>query len=503
MASTLDAAYGDDGRRLRDHAGRGAMWSIGVQWSIRLSGLITFVILGRLLAPEDFGAIALASTLVVILSSLSDFGFAAYLVQADDPGQRTFSTAFWFSATAGVVLAAVLVGAAWPLAMLLGAPGTGPVLAAVSLSVLLDSFKGVPTALLKRRFDFRSLAVRRLVGVVVGQVVAIALAVGGAGVWALVAQVWAVSIVSLVATWAAAHWRPSMQFSVTDARLIGGYGVHVLGSDLLWNGMQWITDGLVSRFLGLQQLGYLSMASRVVQMTVDVAAAAGQQVAVPLFASVKHQRQRLANAYLTGVAIVTTVLVPTLAGLAVNAHLLVPAVLGQRWEPAVPVFQLMALVGMARAVGALDLPVLLGVGRPRLLLAVRTVTAGAIVAVTAVTAHVSVYAVAAGFAAVSAVIAPVQLSLVSRVIGVRPATSLRRVLPPLLLTIVSSAPAVLWTATMTGRLPALVVAATSLLLLAAVHIALVWLLQRDVFRAIAGIVTSLLARLPRRGPSHR
>ena len=494
MTTSPSTEYGSAPGRLRDHAGRGAMWTIGVQWSIRLSGLVTFVVLARLLAPADFGAIALASTLAVILSSLSDFGFAAYLVQASKPDQRDLSTAFWFSAAAGTVLAAGLAAAAWPLSEVLRAPQAAPVIAAIGLSVFLDAFKSVPTVLLKRRFHFRALAMRRLVGVVAGQVVAIVMAVTGAGVWALVGQVWTVSAVTLVLTWAAARWRPSLRFSARVARRIAGYGVHVVGSDLVWNGMTWVTDGLVSRYLGLQQLGYLTMANRVVQMTVDTAAAAGQQVAVALFASVKAQHGRLTNAYLSGVSIAVSVLVPGLLWLAVNAPELVPGVLGSKWTAAVPVFQLVAIGAVGKAVGVVDLPLLLGTGRPRLLFAVRSVIAGLVVAVTVVTAQVSIEAVAAGMAAVYLLAAPVQLVIVTGVLGIARAVAFGRVGALLGVSLLALAPSAALTLLTAQRWPWFVVVAVSGLLLAAFQALLLRLLLPSVWQHLVGMLGGALRR---------
>jgi O-antigen/teichoic acid export membrane protein len=497
VTTNAGTGFGPSGR-LRDHASRGAMWTVGMQWSIRISAFVTFVVLGRLLAPQDFGAIALASTLTLILSAFADFGFSAYLVQASDPTRRDISTAFWFSAAAGALLAVGLAVCAWPLAELLGAPGAAPVFAAVSLSVLLDSLKGVPTALLKRRFDFRALAVRRIVAVLIGQVVAIVLAVTGAGVWALVGQVWTVSVVSLVATWVVVGWRPSLQFSVSTARSIARYGVNVLGSDLVWNGMSWVTDGIVSRVLGLQQLGYLVMANRVVQMTVDTAVVTGQQVAVSLFASIKHQRDRLVNAYLTSLALATSLLVPGLLALALNSHLLVPGLLGDKWLPAVPLFELVAIAGAARALGVVDPPLLLGTGRPRMLFGLRLTTAVLIIGSTAVLARVSVEAVAAGFAVVYTVMAPVQLLVMGRVLGIGAWRVFGTVLPIVGISLLAIAPAALWTWRMEDVAAPLVVTAVSLLIAAATQLLLLRVLRRAVWSTMRGMATSLLARRRRR-----
>lgn len=463
-----------------------------MQWTIRVSAFVTFVVLGRLLAPQDFGAIALASTLVLILSALSDFGFAAYLVQATRLSRLEENSAFWFSATAGTVLSLLLVAGAWPLADLLGAPEAAPVLAAVSLSVFLDSLKSVPTALLKRRFAFRALAARRMVAVVLGQVVAIAMAFAGAGVWSLVGQVWTVSIVSLVATWVAARWRPSLEFSRSAAAGIARYGVNVLGSDLVFNGSVWVLDSIVTRLLGLQQLGYLVMANRVVQMTVDTASVAGQQVGISLFASIKHQRERLVSAYVSGLSLSSAVLMPGLLGLVVNAPLLIPGLLGDKWIPAVPLFQLVALAGVGRAVGVVDVPLLLGVGRPRLLFLLRAVTAAVVIGTTLVTAQVSTVAVATGYAVVYGLVAPVQLAIVSRSLGIELRRSFSAVVPVLLISVAATVPAAAVTQAFADAEVPLLVVAGSLMVLAAFQLLLLRLLRRSLWDTATGMVRSVV-----------
>ena len=208
MASNDFAQYGGQNSRLRDEAARGAIWSLAAQWGIKMSGLVTFVILARILAPEQFGVMALASTLAFVLTLLADFGFSAYLIQATNPDQRTFSTAFWVSVSTSAALALLLVALAWPLSDFFEAPEAAPVIAALSMTVLVDSLRSVPGALLKRRFQFGALAMQMLVGNITGQIVAIGLALAGAGVWALVGQAWTLSLVSLVLIVRAARWRP-------------------------------------------------------------------------------------------------------------------------------------------------------------------------------------------------------------------------------------------------------------------------------------------------------
>ena len=174
----------------------------------RLSGLVTIAILTRLISPEDFGIVAAASTITPFVLLLSDSGLTIYLVQVKQLDQRLLSTGFWFSVSAAIALAAVLAGFAPVIASPFHLPEAAPVLRGLSLSAVILVLGSVPWALLKRAMQFRLLAKMTLVGVFVGQVVAILLAFRGAGAWALVMQLIAYQAVCCVWGWKAAGWRP-------------------------------------------------------------------------------------------------------------------------------------------------------------------------------------------------------------------------------------------------------------------------------------------------------
>lgn len=490
-----NARYGHDGRRLRDHAARGAAWSLIAQWSMRLSGLVTFVILARLLAPEDFGAIALASALVLALSWLADFGFSAYLVQADDPDQRLFSTAFWFSLAGGLVLAVGLALAAWPISEVVRAPEAAPVIAAVSLSVFVDSLTNVPTALLRRRFQFKTLAVQALAATASGQAVAVALAFSGAGVWALVGQVWTLGVVGLLIVWRSARWRPSLEFSPVLARKIAGFGIHVIGASIVDQASMWISNGLISRYLGLQQLGYVAMANRIVVMAVETVNHAAYQFGTPLLASVKDQPERLRRAWAAGQTIVTAAIVPTLGALAINADLLIPTVLGEKWAPAVPVFQLLAIGGIGRVVGwTVNRPLLLAIGRPELSMYPTVAASLLVVVATFLAAQVSITAVAAVNAAVYVTFVPIKLVIVTRTLRLPVARTSWEVLRPAGIAVLAGIPAYVVTLVFRGDVPDLLLAMASIGLFAVIHAALLRLLAPSVWSNMMGMVETIIRR---------
>ena len=499
MASNDFARYGGQSSRLRDEAARGAVWSLAAQWAIKMSGLVTFVILARILVPEQFGVMALASTLAVVLTLLADFGFSAYLIQASDPDQRTFSTAFWVSISTSVALALLLTAVAWPLSDFFEAPEAAPVIAALSLTVLVDSLRSVPGALLKRRFQFGALAMQMLVGNLSGQVMAIGLAVAGAGVWALVGQAWTLSVVSLVLIVRAARWRPSMEFSGSTALLIARYGAHVIGAGLAGQMAKWLTNGITSRYLGLTAVGYLAMSQRITMVAVETVGHASNQFANSLFASVKHDSARLRNAYLSGQTLVGAVAVPLLAILAINAELLIPTLLGEEWRGAVPVFQLLALGGIGQVLAwTINRPLLLAIGRPEISMYVTVAFSITLVISVLVTAHISLVAVAAAQAGSHLLFAPISLMLTSRVIGISSGAVFWRTGRVLILAATASVPAYLVTETLAQTLPGLLAAGVSIAVYAAIYVVLLRLFEKAAWTNMVGMLQSLRDRARRR-----
>jgi O-antigen/teichoic acid export membrane protein len=499
MTSNDFAQYGGQNRRLRDEAARGALWSLAAQWGIKMSGLVTFVILARILAPEQFGVMALGSTLAFVLTLLADFGFSAYLIQATNPDQRTFSTAFWVSVGTSAALALLLVALAWPLSDLFEAPEAAPVIAALSVTVLVDSLRSVPGALLKRRFQFGALAMQMLVGNVAGQIMAIGLALAGAGVWALVGQAWTLSLVSLLLIVRAARWRPSLEFSGSTALLIARYGGHVIGAGLAGQLAKWLTSGITSRYLGLTAVGYLAMSQRITMVAVETVGHASNQFANSLFASVKHDSARLQNAYLSGQTLVGAVAVPLLAVLTINAELLIPTLLGEDWRGAVPVFQLLALGGIGQVLAwTINRPLLLAVGRPEISMFVTLAFSITLVVSVLVTAQISLVAVAAAQAGSQLLFAPISLVLTSRAIGIPSGAVFWRSGRVLLLAAAAAIPSYLTTEALAASLPPLLATSASIAVYTGGYVIMLRTVEKAVWTTIVGMLQSLLNRARRR-----
>jgi PST family polysaccharide transporter len=315
----------------------------------RASGFIITAILARKLSPEDFGLMALTVITVNLMSSLQTMGISAALVQRLDLNDEHVATAFWLNSGAGAVLAAAGMALSHPLTILFKEPRIAPLLAVMMLTLPLNGMGWASDALLQRRLAFRQIAIIEWVSSLGSGLVGVALALAGAGVWSLVAQYVAASVLMTGGRLLAAGWLPRLIFSAKRARELSSFSVNALGYMIVNYGMRNVDNALVGGFLGAEALGYYSLAYNLILMPGMSLSGLVGRVAFPALASVQNDLPRFRRAYLRMLRVISTVTLPFIVGLGATAPLFIAAIYGARWMPVVPVLQILFIIGVFEA----------------------------------------------------------------------------------------------------------------------------------------------------------
>lgn len=483
-------------------AASGILWLTLQKWVIRIFGFITIMVLTRILTPAEFGTVAAAGTVLPFFYLLADLGFAAYIVQVDRTDRRMLSTAFWFSMSAGTVLCAALVLLAPLLGLAFSDDQVVPVLQVLALWVVVTAVGSVPSAILRREMRFATLAVQGAVAALIAQIVAVAMALTGLGVWALVAQSLVAPVVMTALAWRAAGWRPSLMFSLPDFRRMAGFGSQVLGVELVAMLRAWGEAAVISRVLGITALGHMSIAQRLVQIVQELTGSAIVPVTNVAFAKIRDVVERLRDAYLKALKLTYAALSLPMVVVAVTAPLLIPLLFGDGWRASVAPAQVLAIAGML-AVGAwLDNGLFYGIGRPGTWFVYALVIDALTLLTTLLTARWGLGAIAWGFLGVASLATFVRWFLVARVLGTRVRVVMRPVL--YLGVVVITAGGAGWgTAMLVSELPAVLALLLIGLAVLAVHLGVTALIARDVVReavrlldgtGIGGRIRSLTGR---------
>jgi O-antigen/teichoic acid export membrane protein len=474
--------------QLGTRAASGVLWLAAQKWVVRASGIVTLAVLTRHVSPQEFGVVAAAMAVMPLVYLLADLGFSTYLLQTDELDQRSLSTAFWASVAAGAALSALLVGTAPLLATGFRIPELAQVLRALVLAVVPTVLAGVPLALLRRRMAFRAIAVQGLVAALLAQAAAVAVALGGGGVWALVAQLVVTQWVIGVLAWRSARWLPSLMLSPRQFRAMAAFGVHVSGVDVVATLRNLAESWIVALALGTPALGLLNIGQRLVQVAQELTAASLVPVSTVVFAKVRETADRLRGTYLKALGVAYAVVSPVMILIVVTAPVSIPLLFGGQWGGSVLPAQALAFAGIVTLGAMLDHGLFYGLGRPGSWLAYAVVVDAATVATTAVAVRWGLAGVAVGFVAVAVAATVARWVLVGRLLALPLGPMARPFLTVLVPTTVSVVvgSVVLGAVSGTGRLPTLALSGAATL---AVYLVLLRLVA-------GGIVRDALSVLP-------
>jgi PST family polysaccharide transporter len=370
------APAGSDGRDSLLRAGaHGVAWQGLAQVVGKLVVLGTTIVLARVLVPEQFGLVSLALVLITYAEAFADAGVAQALVYL--PRTRAgLRAALATSLVAGVGLVLAAVAVAPALAAFFGRPDVTPIARLLALSLLTASLGALPESLLRRDLLFRRITAATIARAVVTGVVSVSLAVAGAGAWALAWGTVAGSLTYAVATWALLPQRPDLAFWRTtgaDVRRVLSYGMPVALSGLLAKLIVNVDYLVVGRLLGAAALGYYTLAFRIPELAIINVFFVLSSVTFPVFSRLRHDPDRLRNAYLFSVRVYSLYGICAGVGLAVVAPVVVPAVFGPQWADAVPALVPLALYAACRSVGVGANEVYKALGRPGLALSLSVV----------------------------------------------------------------------------------------------------------------------------------
>ena len=352
-AQTAAPRPAGSGESLTRSTGRGFVWSFGGGLGQAVLGIVSIVVLSRLLTPVQFGAAAAAGLVVGFAAVLSEIGVGPALVQRKTLDEQEVSAAFVFSVALSACLALALFLLTPVLNRVVGLPADNDLLHLLSVSLLLRGLSAVPAALLQRALRFRAIMVVDLLAAGPGAIgVSLVLAVLGFGAYALVWGSIASSLVTAVGYAVLARPRVRTIHPVRTWRsvrpLLGfgaAYSFSHLGNWMALNADNFVTANL----LGPGPLGVYSRAYRLLSQPANLIGGAADKVLFPALSKVRSEPARLRNAYLRATSLVALVAGPSSALLFVLAPDLVQLLMGSSWSQVVAPLQVFALVLVPRA----------------------------------------------------------------------------------------------------------------------------------------------------------
>ena len=324
--------------------------------------------MARLLAPEEFGALAVMLVFVNLGNVVVQSGLNTALIQSPEADDSDFSTVFWMSLAVSVALYLAIFLAAPLVAEFYSMPTIVWPLRVLGLLLVVNSYNAVQIASVTRSLDMRKIFWATIASVLVSAGVGICSALAGVGLWALVAQQLTYQVVNCVVLAFQIDWRPRAVFKVERARALFGFGWRLLASGLLDQGYQSLADLIVGKRFSAAQLGLVSQGKKYPQAVGMMLDGAIQPVMLSAISRVQDNGLRVKRLVRRALKTSTFLIVPAMTLFACCAPSLVPALLGAQWAEAVPFMQAYCMVYALLPIHTTNLQALNGMGRSDLFL---------------------------------------------------------------------------------------------------------------------------------------
>jgi O-antigen/teichoic acid export membrane protein len=349
----------------RGTTAKSLVWSTVENGGLAIISFVSLIVYLRFLSAADFGLFSAALALVELLGVLITMLFHNALVQRLDVTDLHFDTAFSATMALSLIMALGCWAMAPAFAAMIHQPSATRVLSWMCLVFPCSGVSATLVARQRRHFEFRALALRSLIGRLVGGGIGIAAAFLGAGLWSLVLQQVLIAAIGSFVLWVTSEKNPRLRFRYTEFKQLIGFGVLSMGGLFLSTSIRRVYTILASSLLGVEAAGYLNLSFRVVDVFWAIAATAVSQVALPMLAGIQSDPARFKRAYQGATQFSCLVLYPCFVGLGSVAPDIVEVLFGRRWLPGSPYVTVLGFLVLLQAPRLLITPVLTALGRPR------------------------------------------------------------------------------------------------------------------------------------------
>jgi PST family polysaccharide transporter len=345
---------------------RGTAW-MGTLVVVRaLLTLGSTAILARLLTPTDYGYVAMATVVTELAAMLCVFGLPAIIVQTQRLTRLDLDSGFWFSVVLGTAIPLGMIAGSAVIADLFREPRLAPILWAMSSMIVFEEISAIHQSIAYRLLLFRCEFICQLANLLVRIATSVSLAFAGFGVWSLVWGSVAGRAAQFILIWYLIPYVPRFRFNKgflgRNWRAGGSYfGLAAL--NFVASNVDTVTVG---RVFGATQLGFYQTSFALPDEMRSRLSASLQRVLFPAYALVQSDHAAFRNGVMKSLRLLTTIAIPMGVGMAVLADPIVRTLYGEKWLPVVPLLQIVAVVGMMRAVQSLLGNIYKAKGRPDL-----------------------------------------------------------------------------------------------------------------------------------------
>jgi O-antigen/teichoic acid export membrane protein len=324
-------------------AAKNGVWLAGFKLISQLfCWVITFMV-ARILQPEDYGLMAMATLLVGYIEMSSTLGLEAAIIQRKEVTREELSSNFWLCIMMGILFAMIGFVLAYPTAWIFNDSRIIPITQWIAVIFIITAPMTVPFNLLNREMRFKELGMIHVISVLIAGLSMLFMARAGFGVWTLVWGNIMMKSLDMVLVFWVSRWRPKLHFKFNEVRPYLKFGVSIAGSGSMFYVLHACINLIIGKMLGAQALGFYSFAMDLAKLPNDRIMPIIKQISFPVLSRYQDDMAKGQNIYLKINKYIALLVSPVFLGGAFFGDEIVQTFLGEKWLSITFLFQMICL----------------------------------------------------------------------------------------------------------------------------------------------------------------
>jgi teichuronic acid exporter len=350
---------------LKQRSTKAFAWDLIGKFSNQGISFIISIFLARLLAPEDFGMLAMVNVVIGLAAVLVDMGLGSALIQRQNLKEEHYGSVFYFNIAVGTTLFLLFFLSAGLVAKFYERPDLKPIMKVMSLNFIISSFCNVQRTWLRKQLKYSVLTKAGIWAMANGGITGVTLAFLNFGVWALVAQSLVSGITNNIYVYFFTGWKPRLLLRKEALKNLWGFGFNMFLSGLLDTIYRQLDSLIIGKLFSPATLGQYFRAKSLNQFVINYTSGSLMSVLFPVLSSIQNEDERYKNVISRSFHLLNFATFFLLGFLFLTAKDIIVILFSDKWLPSVEYFRIIVLAGFVYPFSALLVNIISSKGNSR------------------------------------------------------------------------------------------------------------------------------------------
>lgn len=349
---------------LKEKTAQGLLWgglNSGIQ---QLVGLAFGIVLGRLLAPSDYGMMAMISIFSLVATALQDSGFRTALTNIEHPKHEDYNSVFWFNIIMASSLYVILFLAAPLIGEYYHTPRVVPLCRYAFLSIVIASFGTAQSAYLFKHLRAKQQAEAGALAVILSSMTGVGMAFAGMAYWSLATQGLVYVGINTLLQWHFSPWRPSIHgITFAPVRRMFRFSCKILATTIMTHVNNNVLNILLGHYFTPRDTGNYNQAYQWNTKCYSLVQSMVAQVAQPVLVSLNGEEDRQKDVFRKMMRFTAFITFPLLFGFGLVAKEFIVTAIGEKWLASAQLIQILCISGATMPLSTLFSNMIISKGR--------------------------------------------------------------------------------------------------------------------------------------------